>query len=358
MHHPDLRAHYARLAEAHIAPQAAWDALTAEGLWELLRDPTEAQACWPWVAALEGLASAAQDAGFLLAVIAQAALVRALHVHGSPALSAEALPELLAGVCSATAIAEPHSGTDVPGLLTTATALPDGQGYRLTGEKFNIALAQQARWVLVVARIPGLAPRDISTFLCRSGGPGWHSGPADDKLGNRSLPTGPMRMVDWHVPATALLGQPGEGLQVLATIGGFARAGYALAAAHLPTPLLRDTLAWTRTRQSGGRALTALPQVQARLTDVRMAMERSHWSAMGAFQRLFERDKDALISCSAAKLHAVEALCNSARQLLATWGSIGYQRGPVERLLRDAEGWRMVGGTEEMHRNLIWAKMQ
>lgn len=368
--HPPITAHYTRFAEAHLAPQAArhdaaatfpsaaWQALAAEGLWEFLRDPVEAQACWPWVAALEGLAAGAQDAGFLLAVIAQGALIRALHQHGSPALQAQALPALLAGARSATAIAEPHSGTDMAGLLTSATALPDGLAYRLDGRKFNIALAGQAEWALVVARVPALGAKDITAFLHRTGGPGWQAGPDDTKLGNRSLPTGPIQLDAWEVPATAVLGQPGQGLQVLATIGAFARACYALAAAHLPTPLLRDTLAWTRTRMSGTRALAALPQVQARLTDVRMHMESSHWSALGALTRLFDGHPDALLSCSAAKVAAVEGLSHSSRQLLATWGSLGYQSGPVERLLRDAEGWRLVGGTEELHRNLIWSRME
>jgi alkylation response protein AidB-like acyl-CoA dehydrogenase len=367
---PPITAHYANFAARHVAPQAAendasaifphaaWQALADEGLWDLLREPAEAAACWRWVAALEGLASEAQDAGFLLAVIAQAALIRAVHAHGSPALKTQVLPSLLKGELSATAIAEPQSGTDVPGLLTHAEATPDGRAYRLTGEKFNIALAGEARWALVVGRIPALAPRDITVFLHTTGGAGWQSGPADDKLGNRSLPTGPIRLDGWQVPVTAILGQPGEGLKVLATIGGFARACYGLAAAHLPAPLLRETLAWTRTRMSGGRALATLPQVHARLTDVRMGMESSHWSAMGAFTRLFEGNPDALLSCSAAKVAAVEALSHSSRQLLAVWGSLGYQRGPVERLLRDAEGWRMVGGTEELHRGLIWSRMQ
>jgi alkylation response protein AidB-like acyl-CoA dehydrogenase len=263
----------------------------------------------------------------------------------------------LAGALSATAIAEPHSGTDVPGLLTEARGDVAGEGYRLSGAKFNIALAGEAQWALVVAKEPALAPKGITAFLHTTDGLGWQGGPADTKLGNRSLPTGPIQLSDWAVPATAVLGQPGKGLKVLATIGGFARACYALAAAHLPAPLLHDTLAWARTRMSGGHPIAAQAAVQARLTDVRMAMESSHWSAMGAFTRLFAGDAAALLSCSAAKVAAVEALCHSSRQLLAVWGSLGYHSGPVERLLRDAEGWRMVGGTEEMHRNLIWSRM-
>ena len=75
-----------------------------------------------------------------------------LSQHGSDRRSATRyLAPLLAGTrCCAYALTEAEAGSDLAGLRTTA--LPDGDGWRLTGEKLWIHNAPVADFALVLAR--------------------------------------------------------------------------------------------------------------------------------------------------------------------------------------------------------------
>lgn len=362
-----LTAKYAQFAAGHVAPfaaqhdanstfpQQAWDTLTETGFWQDCAPQADADSCWNFLAALQGLAATAKDSGFVLSVIAHAALIRAIHIHGTPTQKTTYLPLLHRGELTATAIAEPHSGTDVPGIKTLAIA--QGQAYLLNGEKTNIAHAPTASNALIVGRIPALGKKDITLFWCNTQQQGYTRSKQDDKLGNRSLPTGSIVLKDYPLDSTAILGTPGEGLNILRTIAGTARVAYALAAAHLLTPVLKHTLTWVRARSSNGKTLDQYQYVQQKLTDAKLGMEASHWLALGAMHQLLQDEATGIAASSSAKLQACTHFRRGAEAIVGVQGSIGYQRGDAERLLRDAIGWMHVGGTEELHRMAIWARM-
>ena len=335
----------------------AWDQLRDEGLWSMICQPDTdggAQAWWDFTCALDGLSSSMRSPALLLSLIAQAGMVRALKLYGSEAQRRKYIAAVLDGRLSATAIAEPNTGTDVRSILTTLT--PDGEGYRLSGHKYNIAHAPVAEFTLVVCR-HALEKDSVGLVLLDNDSPGLTAGPADDKLGNTDLPTGSLHFDAVIVKPEQVLGVPKRGLRQLIDIISLGRLYYGLVAANIVRPFLDDAIAYAQQRESFKEVIADHQYVQRRLTDIRIGIERSRWTAMGALGQLLSGHPDALLSCSVAKLVGSDDLIKSAIDLVRLYGSLGYHEGDVSQLARDALGFASVGGTEEMHRKNIFNQM-
>lgn len=332
-----------------------WHRLHEAGLWDgLAQREGRASSWWDFTAALEGLAQTARCPALLLSAIAQAGMARGLQRHGSEDQKDRYLPLLARGELCATGIAEPGTGTDVRSIASTLT--PCAGGYRLKGSKHNIAHAPMAAFSLIVCRHAD-APEAVGLVFVDQEAPGLVTGPSDRKLGNTDLPTGSLEFHDVFIPHAQVLGDPRRGLRQLVDIISLGRAYYGLVAAHLVAPFLDEALQYAHARQSFREAIAEHQHVQRRLTDIRIGMERSRWTALAAVGKLIHEEPDALLACSVAKLVGSEDLIRSALDLLRLYGSRGYQEGDVALLMRDALGFASVGGTEEMHRKNIFNQM-
>ncbi len=157
---------------------------------------------------------------------------------GTPEQQKAWLPRLVAGeAIGALAMTEPGAGSDLQGIR--ATAVRDGDGWRLSGAKTFITNGIHADVVIVFARTdPAAGSRGYSLFLVESATEGFRRGRKLEKLGLRGNDTAELFFDDIALPATALLGTPGRGLGHLmerlplerlsigATSYAFARAAY------------------------------------------------------------------------------------------------------------------------------------
>lgn len=337
---------------------AGWQRLHDAGLWRIAVPRGfggDERGWWPFTAALEGLASGIRTPALLLSVIAQAGMIRAITEYGSDAQKERYFSAILRGALSATAIAEPTTGTDVRSIGTELTV--DGDNYRLSGQKFNIAHAPIAEFSMVVTKLVGTDTDGVTLVLLDRDAPGMQLAAPDEKFGNRDLPTGGITFDRTPVSRAQVLGKPGRGLQQLIDIISLGRLYYGLVSAALLEPYVADSLDYANTRHSFNEPIASHQYVQKRLVDVRIGIERTRWLAYGALGQLLERRPAGLMMCSIAKLVGAEDLIASAISLMKLRGSTGYHEGELAVLARDALGFASVGGTEEMHRKNIFNQM-
>src|SRR5690625_6423685 len=130
-----------------------------------------------------------------------------LLAYGSEAQKQQWLPAMATGeLVGAIAMTEPHAGTDLQALKTTAIA--DGDEYIINGSKTFITNGYHANLILVAAKTApdsrgrGLSllcidPRDLS---------GFSRGPPLGKLGHNSIDTVEPFLNEARVPSPSLLG--------------------------------------------------------------------------------------------------------------------------------------------------------
>ncbi|ANZ21275.1 acyl-CoA dehydrogenase [Streptomyces noursei ATCC 11455] len=262
---------------------------------------------------------------------------------------------LTAGDFGAIAISEELAGSDVLATATTATRTP--AGFRLAGRKWPVSNATRGTFCTVLARSgtqPGLFLLD-TRFL-----------PADRFRHLPQVPTHGLRGNDLsgldfdhcEVPATAQLGPPGRGVEMLLTASSYARVlacGVALGAADAA---LRIATARAHERQLYGRRLLALPPVRALLSEACLDLLTADCVARAAARATTLSANRARLWTSVAK-YVVPLLCEKVvRNAAHVLSTRFYLREPtasgmLQKLVRDLAATSIVDGTSPVQLNLI-----
>ncbi|MEL6537821.1 MAG: acyl-CoA dehydrogenase family protein [Bacteroidota bacterium] len=365
-----LKAYYSQWSQQHLVPgytdryssgkfnQEAWQALSHTDFWRIAL-PTEhtglGGSWWDFTAALEGLASSCPDMGFLLTCVSQAGFMAGLLQTGTPKQKEELLPRLLAGTLTAIGIAEPQSGTDVPGTQTQARTTPEG--YEITGQKWHLAHGNTAGLLLTVAKLEG--GQGLTCFITDTTLPGVAPEPPFQSLGLKTLPIASVQLQNVQLPGDALFGKPDQGLPALGSAVGIARVYYGLVCAEVLEQALSLTWQFLEPRSSFGKPILKHQLVQQKLTEVQMKIDQARWTTYGALHALLTKQPTAIRLGSQAKWAGTQALASGTQTLLSLLSSHGYQADHwVAHWAKDALGMLSVGGTEETHRINIFNQMQ
>ncbi len=346
------------LFEKNEFDEQSWKELCQTDFWEMII-PREyggkGDNWWDFTAAIEGIASRAMDSGFLLTLVSQLGMVRGLSLYGTEEQKQKYFPKILGGDISATAIAEPHTGTDIRSLKTTAHR--EGENFRLSGEKWNIAHAPKADFILVVSKTPGVGKSETTLFLVDKDTPGLERGEPQAKMGNRTLPTSWLKFHNIELSEKQVLGAPGKGLSALINVVSIDRLYYSLTAVTLMEPLFEKAIDFIHERSSFQQKLKDLQYVQNRIVEMKMGMEKGKWLSYVALDQLLTKNPEAWMTSSIAKLAGSESFITGTQHLQALFGSNGYLEGEVSRMVRDALGFMSVGGTMEMHKTNIFNQL-
>ena len=210
---------------------------------------------------------AANMAFALYPTLSQAA-IEALHHHGTERQKRLYLPRLVEGEWSGTMnLTEPQAGSDLA--LLTTQAVPDGDVYRLTGQKIFITWGDHETrdniLHLVLARLPD-APegtRGISLFLCpkymvnEDGTTGERNAlravGLEHKLGIHASPTCVMA---FEGAKAELVGKPHQGLMAMFTMMNAARLAVGIQGVGIAERAWQHALAYALERRQGNSVLT------------------------------------------------------------------------------------------------------
>lgn len=275
-----------------------------------------------------------------------------VSLFGTPDQKAARLPAVAAGrAIPAFALTEPAAGSDVAAMATTAVA--DGDGFRLDGEKTYISNGGIADWTVVFART-GEAPgaRGLSAFIVDAGTPGFTVAERIDTIAPHPL----ARLVfdGCRVPAANRIGGPGEGFKVaMATLDVF-RATVGAAALGFARRALDETLRHVAGRKTLGGTLADLQMTQGALADMATEIDAA---ALLVYRAAWTKDSGAARitrEAAMAKLAATEwaqAVIDRAVQL---HGARGVTAGvKVEALYRDIRALRIYEGATEIQKLII-----
>jgi isovaleryl-CoA dehydrogenase len=299
----------------------------------------------------EELSSA--DPGFALSVLAHAILfAQNVSVNGSEAQRAHVLPKAASGAwIGGLCMTEPEVGTDVLRLRTRAKR--DGDAYVLDGTKTfitNGAVDEQTLGdaFVVYARTD---ERAISSFLVEKGAPGLRLGQKwTDKLGMRASFTAELVFEGVRVPASARLGQEGEGtLQMMRNLE-IERLTLAAMSLGIARRCLEVMVAWANERKAFGVPIREHGQIQRYIAEGFAGFRAARSLVYDAARRLDLAATGQRVDADAAKLFASQMgkqVADAAIQVLGGYGYMGEY--VVARLWRDAKLLEIGGGTLEAH---------
>jgi alkylation response protein AidB-like acyl-CoA dehydrogenase len=250
------------------------------------------------------------------------------------------------------ALTEAGAGSDLAGLRTTAT--PDGDGWRLSGEKLWIHNAPVADFALVLARTdPALGTRGMSIFVVDLDAPGCSRGSKEHKMGQRASPVGALHFDGVRLPASARLGPPGRGFHLMMGALDKGRVGIGALAVGILQAALEESISYAKLRRQFGHPIAEFQAIQWMLADMAKDTAAARLLVEDAARRL-DRGERAAKECAMAKCFASDAAVAHTANAVQIHGGIGYIRGvAVERLYRDAKITQIYEGTNQVQRLII-----
>jgi alkylation response protein AidB-like acyl-CoA dehydrogenase len=275
--------------------------------------------------------------------------VRPLTRFGTEEQRQRYLPRLASeeGCLAAIAFTEPHAGSDVNAMRSSARR--DGDAWVLNGEKCYVTNGGIAELTVVFARTEA----GISAFLVERDDPGVVAGRKEQKLGLRSSYTGSLILDDARIPVDRLLGEDGEGFLVAMDFFEHSRPQIAAGAVGVARAAFEYATGYAREREAFGKLLLAKQGVSFKLADMAMEIEAARllvWRACAAL----DGGEDAGLLGSYAKAFAADTAMKATTDAVQVLGGAGIMRDhPVEKWLRDAKVFQIVEGTSEIQRHVI-----
>ncbi|HEX6142990.1 MAG TPA: acyl-CoA dehydrogenase family protein [Geminicoccaceae bacterium] len=276
-----------------------------------------------------------------------------LAEHGSAAQKERYLrPLLRAERRCAYALTEPEAGSDLASLHSTAR--PDGDGWRLTGQKIWIHNAPVADFAVVLARTdPAAGHRGMSVFLVDLDRPGVEAGAPEPKMGQRASKVGALGFEDVALPADARLGPEGRGFHMMMSVLDKGRIGIAALAVGIAQAGLEAALDHARTRRQFGQPIAAFQGLGWLLADMATDIQAARLLVQDAARTLLAGGR-ATCEAAMAKRFASDVAVARTSDAVQVFGGSGYIRGfEVERLYRDAKITQIYEGTNQIQRTII-----
>lgn len=224
----------------------------------------------------------------------------ALQKSGNSAVQEEFIPKIIDGSClGALAFLERQSRFELSDVMTTAVA--QGDGFRLNGEKvvvFNGACADQ---LVVSARTSGEQSDEdgVSLFLVSADAPGVERTDYRMMDGQR---VANIIFKDVDVSGANLLGELGGGYAILTAVAMEANLAMAAEALGIMGQLNAKTLEYTKTREQFGVAIGSFQALQHRMVEVYMDFEQTKSMLYRAVCALTNGEEDATTAVHALKV--------------------------------------------------------
>lgn len=279
-----------------------------------------------------------------------------IHAFGSPAQRARHLGGALVGAqVAAFALTEPEAGTDVASLRTRAE--PEGDGYRLHGEKAFISNAPIADHFVVFANAdPPKGRKGITAFVVPRASAGLTVDGPTPLVAEHSI--GAVRFDGVRVEAEQRLGAVGDGFKIaMATLDTF-RVSVGAAACGMARRALDEATHRAVARAQFGRSIGEQQQIQAYLADMAAELDASRLLVLRAARLRDEGAASITQEAAVAKMFATEAAQRIIDRALQIHGGSGVVRGvAVERLYREVRALRIYEGTTEIQRVVIASRL-
>jgi acyl-CoA dehydrogenase len=275
-----------------------------------------------------------------------------IGLAGAEPLKERYLPRVASGdAIAAFALTEPDAGSDVAAMAMTARR--HGDDFLLDGEKIWISNGGIADFYVIFART-GEAPgaRGISAFVVEANCEGFEI--AERLEVTAPHPLARLRLRSCRVPASNLVGAPGEGFKIAMRNLDIFRSSVAAAALGFARRALDEALARAKSRKMFGQTLADFQLTQAALADMATEIDAA---ALLTYRAAWLRDVEGATTtreAAMAKMAATEGAQRVVDRAVQMFGGLGVGVGSVvERLYREVRPLRIYEGATEVQKLII-----
>ncbi|MDO8598433.1 MAG: acyl-CoA dehydrogenase, partial [Sulfuricaulis sp.] len=172
-------------------------------------------------------------------------------------------------------------------------------------------------------------------------------------LGHRAIATTQVFYTDVKVPASAVLGQVGQGWEAVDAYLWYERLCLSAARTGAASAAFDYALEYAKTRKQFGRPIGQFQAISHKLADMKMMLDISR-TMVYRFAWLMSEGKATRHDAAVLKLYTGEAYKAVSDMGLQILGGYGYcMEYPMQRFFRDSRLATIGAGTSEIQRNII-----
>jgi alkylation response protein AidB-like acyl-CoA dehydrogenase len=282
--------------------------------------------------------------------------------HGTEEQKRRLLPQMAEGVVrGAFSMSEPGLGSDVAAIRTKA--VPDGDGYRIDGQKMWLTNGGSSNLIALLVRTDTGAPspyRNMTTFLVEKPAgfgqvmPGLTIPGKIDKMGYKGVDTTEAVFDGFRVGADSILGgEPGRGFYQMMDGVEVGRVNVAARACGIAIRAFELGIEYAQQREAFGKPIAAHQAIAFALAEMATKVEAAHLMMVNA-ARLKDSGARNDVEAGMAKLIASEYCSEVVQQSFRIHGGYGYSKEyEIERLMREAPFLLIGEGTSEIQKTII-----
>lgn len=274
---------------------------------------------------------------------------RPLAAFGSPEQQAliarQAAGQAIVGI----AVTERGGGS---GRDLSTTAVREGGGWRLRGEKYLITFADLASHVIVLAVTDESRGADaLSTFLVPTDLPGV-SREAEPLIGLAGIRLGTLRF-DALLDESHRLGETGQGFAVMQKFLDYSRISLSACMVGFGQRCLDEAVGFAKRRVTFGKPIAERQAIQVQVAQMYAQLLAAR-STLRAVAEKSAFGQDFAVEAAACKMFCADVATGLADACLRLHGGFGLTRASIaQRLVRDSRSWWMEEGTAEIQSLLI-----
>lgn len=263
------------------------------------------------------------------------------------------LPKMVSGeAIGSLGMTEPHAGSDLKAIKTRAVR--DGDDYVINGQKVFISNGQLCDVIVLATKTDSAAgAKGVTLFLVDASLPGFHRGKNLEKLGMKGQDTSELFFENLRVPASAMLGNEGEGFKLMMTKLAQERLAQAIRSATVSEHLIDITVDYTANRKAFGGTIADFQNTQFKLAELRTEAVIGRVFTDECIKKFMEGKLDE-IDAAMAKMWLSNLHCKIADECLQLHGGWGYMwEYPICRAYADSRIVKIAGGSIEVMKHII-----
>lgn len=280
-----------------------------------------------------------------------------LKSFGTEAQKQQWLPKMVSGeAIGSLGMTEPHAGSDLKAIKTRAVR--DGDDFLISGQKVFISNGQLCDLIVLATKTDASAgAKGVTLFLVDTSLPGFRRGKNLSKLGMKGQDTSELFFDEVRVPASAMLGEEGQGFSLMMTKLAQERLAQAIRSATVCETVVEYTLAYTAEREAFNQTIADFQNTQFKLAELKTEAVVGRTFTDQCI-KLFLEDKLDPVDAAMAKMWLSNTHCKIVDECLQLFGGWGYMwEYPIARAYADARIVKIAGGSIEVMKHIIGRQM-
>ena len=262
------------------------------------------------------------------------------------------LPPLIKGdKCVCLGVTEPGCGSDAAAIKTQARK--DGKYYVINGEKTSITTGVYADVGVVYAKTdPSAGARGVTAFLVPMDDPSIKKSAFGD-MGWELTGRSSLFFDDTRVPERYRLGEEGKGFVYVMQQFDYIRTLLGLVTLGAARTSLEEAVEYAKQRKAFGQSISKYEGVAFKIAEHATRIEAAR---LLCYRALWLKDQGLPHGKEAAmcKWWCTRLAVDAIHDCLLIHGHYGYSTEyPVEQRLRDAIGWEIADGAEEIQKLIV-----